>query len=175
MEKQQEELQGEIKEEENRLQELEDKVRKLEQIARAVNERYMNLQREYELLKERYRKDMEEFVRYGYDRFALDLLEVVDNLERALETQVQDVDVLRQGVQMVYRQLMNVLEKYGIKPMELEGSVFDPTLAEAVEKEFNPDLPPYTILRVVRKGYFLHERVLRPARVVVSYSEEEIT
>ncbi|MGC8852957.1 MAG: nucleotide exchange factor GrpE, partial [Hydrogenobacter sp.] len=74
-----------------------------------------------------------------------------------------------------YRELKRILEKYGIREIQIEGKEFDPYLAEAVEKEYNPDVPPNTVIRVVRKGYMLHERVLRPAKVVVSVQEEEIT
>jgi molecular chaperone GrpE len=164
-----------LEEEEKRLKELEEKLTKLENIARVANQRLVELQREYELLKERYRRDIEEFRRYGHDRFALDVLEVLDNLERALESKAESVQTLREGIELIYRQFLSVLEKHGIRVIELEGKEFDPNLAEAVDRELSLDYPPNTVLRTLRKGYYLHDRVLRPARVIVSYSEEEIT
>ncbi|WP_448588019.1 nucleotide exchange factor GrpE [Thermocrinis sp.] len=170
-----EQIKEELKEEERRIRELEERVSKLEQIARVSNQRLVELQKDYELLKERYRRDIEEFRKYGYEKFALDILEVLDNLERALEAKTEDVNALRSGVEMIHRQLLSVLEKYGIRAMELENMEFDPMLAEAVERELSLDSPPNTVIRTLRKGYYLHDRVLRPARVVVSYAEEELT
>ena len=162
-------------EEEKRCKELEGKLTKLENIARLANQRLVELQREYELLKERYRRDIEEFRKYGHDRFALDVLEVLDNLERALESKAESAQALRSGIELIYRQFLSMLEKHGIRAIELEGKEFDPNLAEAVDREPSLDYPPNTVLRTLRKGYYLHDRVLRPARVVVSYWEEEIT
>ncbi|RMH81265.1 MAG: nucleotide exchange factor GrpE [Acidobacteria bacterium] len=158
-----------------RIRELEEKVSKLEQTARLINQRYVDLQREFEYLKERYRKDVEELKRYGHERFALELLELVDNFERAFDYSGEDVEGLRKGFDLIYREFLRILEKYGITPIELEGKEFDPYLAEAVDRDYNPDVPENTIVRVERKGYRIYDRVLRPARVVVSYAEEEIT
>ncbi|RMG99582.1 MAG: nucleotide exchange factor GrpE [Aquificota bacterium] len=162
-------------ENQERLKELEEKISKLEQNARLVNQRYVELLKEYEYLKERYRKDLEELKRYGHERLAYDLLEVVDNFERALNYEGKDLEGFKKGVELIYRELLRILEKHGVRALELEGQVFDPYLAEAVDKEFNPDLPQNTVLRVERKGYVIYEKVLRPAKVVVSYAEEEIT
>jgi len=158
-----------------RIRELEEKVSRLENTARVINQRYVELQREAEYLKERYRKDLEEARRYGHEKLALDLLEVVDNFERAFQYEGQDLEGLRRGFELIYRELLRILEKYGIKEMDLLGKEFDPYLAEAIDREYAQDAPPNTVLRVERKGYWLYDRVLRPAKVVVSYYEEEIT
>lgn len=160
---------------EDRIKELEEKLIKLENTARIINQRYVELQRETEYLKERYRRDLEEIRKYGYEKFALDLLEIVDNFERALEYEGQDVEGLKRGIDLIYRELIKKLEKYGIREMDIIGKEFDPYLAEAVDKEYTQDYPPNTVIRVERKGYFLHDRILRPAKVIVSYYEEEIT
>ncbi len=158
-----------------RIKELEEKVLRLENTARLVNQRYVDLQREAEYLKERYRKDLEEAKRYGHEKLALDLLEVVDNFERAFQYEGQDLEGLRRGFELIYKELLRILEKHGIREMDLLGKEFDPYLAEAIDKEYTQDAPPNTIVRVERKGYWLYDRVLRPAKVVVSYYEEEIT
>ncbi len=173
-EKQEQSLE-ELSEEERKIKELEEKVARLESITRAVNERYVVLQRELEYQKERYRRDIEELRKYGHEKLALDLLEVVDNFERAFLTAEGIPPALLQGFEMIYRELLRILEKHGIREIEVEGKPFDPYLAEAVDKEFNPDVAPDTVIRVVRKGYYMHDKVLRPARVVVSIVEEEIT
>ncbi|MEN3028474.1 MAG: nucleotide exchange factor GrpE [Aquificaceae bacterium] len=160
---------------EERIRELEEKVSRLEQTARVVNQRYVDLQRELEYLRERYRRDLEEVKRYGHEKFALDLLEVVDNFERAFGYEGMDTEGFKKGFELIYRELLRILEKHGIREMELLGNEFDPYFAEAVDREYNGDVPPNRVLRIERKGYFLYDRVLRPARVVVSYGEEEIT
>ena len=132
---------GQLEEEEKRLKELEERLTKLENIARVANQRLVELQREYELLKERYRRDIEEFRKYGHDRLALDVLEVLDNLERALESKAESAQALRSGIELIYRQFLSVLEKHGIRAIEIEGKEFDPNLAgQWIES------PPLTIL-----------------------------
>ncbi len=162
---------------EDRLKELEEKVKKLEQVAKVSNSRAVELQREIDYLKERYRRDLEEQKKYGYEKLALDVLEILDNFERALEMgrASEDKDSILQGVEMIYRELKRILEKHHIYEIEVEGKEFDPYTAEAVETQPSSDYPPNTVIRVIRKGYRLHEKVIRPARVVVSVSEEEIT
>ncbi len=162
---------------EDRLRELEEKVKKLEQVARLSNSRAVELQREIDYLKERYRRDLEEQKKYGYEKLALDVLEILDNFERALEMgrASEDKDSILQGVEMIYRELKRILEKHHIYEIEVEGKEFDPYTAEAVETQPSSDHPSNTVIRVIRKGYRLHEKVIRPARVVVSVSEEEIT
>ena len=169
------EIKQELSEEERRIKELEEKVARLEGITRAVNQRYVDLQRELEYYKERYRRDVEELRKYGYEKFALDLLEVVDNFERAFSLAGDVSESVLKGFEMIYKDLLRILEKYNIKEIDVLGKAFDPYVAEAVDREFNQDVPPNTVVKVLRKGYYIHEKVLRPARVVVSYSEEEIT
>lgn len=160
-----------------RIKELEEKVRKLEIVAKSSNMRVMDLQRELEYLRERYRKDMEEQRRFGHERLAYDLLRVIDNFERALSAarESRDFESLLKGIELIHADLMGILEKHGIKEIDIEGKEFDPHLAEAVETVKSEDHPPNRVVRVVQKGYYIHEKVLRPAKVVVSLPEEEIT
>ena len=179
-----EEMKEELKKEEeeveelhNRVKELEEKVSKLELIAKNSNIRASELQRELEYLKERYRRDLEEQRKFGYEGFAIDILNVIDNFERALSaaSATRDFESLLKGVEMIYAELKKVLEKHNIREIEIEGKEFDPYLAEAVERVVSSEHPPNTVVRVLQKGYKLHEKVIRPARVAVSVSEEEIT
>jgi len=176
------EVREEIKKEEEeiealrgRVAELEEKVKKLEQIARNSNIRASDLQRELEYFKERYRKDLEEQRKYAPESIAVDLLGVLDNFERAISASrnTRDFESLLKGVEMILTDLRRILEKHGIYEIEVEGKEFDPFVAEAVETEACDDHPPNTVIRVLQKGYRLHDRVIRPARVVVSISREE--
>ncbi len=165
----------EVKEDEEELKALKEKVKKLEEVARVVNTRYVELRKEFESLQERYRKDLEEMRKFGYKDFALAVLEVMDNLERAFNysKEGQDCKVLVEGIELTLREFKKVLERFGIKEIEILGKEFDPFLAEAVEKRESKEHKPNTVLEVIRKGYTLHGRVLRPARVCVCIEREE--
>ncbi|NPB06917.1 MAG: nucleotide exchange factor GrpE [Aquificae bacterium] len=166
----QDELKKELEQLKQKERELEEKLSRLEQVARSSNLRVAELTRELEQLKERYRRDLIEQQKYCYDKFALELLEVLDDLERALESArlSSDLDSLVMGVEMVYRKMRAVFEKFGIKEIEIEGKPFDPYLAEAVERVETDEKPEGTVVKVLRKGYLIHERVLRPAAVAVA-------
>ncbi|WP_457600092.1 nucleotide exchange factor GrpE, partial [Hydrogenivirga sp.] len=163
-----EELKKEEKEHEElkaQLAELEEKVKRLEAIAKNSNIRAAELQREMEYLKERYRRDLEEQRKFGHEKLALDILSILDNFERALSAAAttRDFDSLLKGVEMIYTELKRVLERYDIREIEIEGREFDPYLAEAVETVATDEHPPNTVVRVVQKGYRLHDKVIRPA------------
>ncbi len=169
------EIKQELSEEEKRIKELEEKVVKLENITRAVNQRYVDLQRELEYQKERYRRDLEELKKYGHESLSLDLLEVVDNFERAFSVALPGSEAILKGFELIYKDLLKILEKHGIVEIQLQDKPFDPYLAEAVDREVNPEVPPNTVIKIVRKGYYIRDKVLRPAKVVVSIPEEEVT
>ena len=174
-EKKEENIEKELEELRKREQELEEKIKKLENIAKNSNLRVAELQREIEYLKERYRRDLEEQRKYCYERFAYDLLEVMDNFERALDyaRKTEDIKSIVMGIEMVYSEMKKIFEKYGITEIEIEGKEFDPYVAEAVEKVETTEVPPNTVVKVIRKGYRIHEKVLRPARVAVAVAPEE--
>ncbi len=181
-EKIEEEVQEEIETLRSRVAELEEKVKKLETIAKNSNIRASDLQRELDYFKERYRRDLEEQKKYGAEALASDLLGIIDNFERAYEAALstRDHDSLLKGIEIILSDLKKVLEKHGILEIEVLGREFDPFTAEAVETEVSPDHPPNTVVKVIQKGYKLHDRIIRPARVVVSIrgpeeAEEEIT
>ena len=174
-EKKEENIEKELEELRKREQELEEKIKKLENIAKNSNLRVAELQREIEYLKERYRRDLEEQRKYCYERFAYDLLEVMDNFERALDyaRKTEDIKSIVMGIEMVYSEMKKIFEKYGITEIEIEGKEFDPYVAEAVEKVETTEVPPNTVVKVIRKGYKIHEKVLRPARVAVAVAPQE--
>ncbi len=154
---------------------LEEKVKKLENLAKVSNERYISLQRELEFVRDRHRRELEEKTLYGIEKFAKDLLEVVDNFERALKHMegMEGCGEALKGVEMIYSQLKRVLEKHGVVQIEVEK--FDHSLCEAVGTVPTDEVEENTILEVVQKGYKLHDRVLRPAKVIVAVPKEEVT
>lgn len=106
-------------------------------------------------------------------RLVTSLLPVLDNLERAIATERPEGEdvALRTGVQLIHRQLIEVLRREGLRPVDALGQPFDPAIHEALATEPAPGLPPNTVVEEIQRGYFLHERLLRPALVRVSVRE----
>jgi molecular chaperone GrpE len=125
----------------------------------------INAQRRAEL-------DVEKARKFALERFANDLLPVVDNLERALESSADsDADGIAavvEGVELTLKSLVDVLAKNGITPVDPHGEPFDPQVAQAMSMIENPDVEPNTVIAVMQKGYLLKDRLLRPAMVMVS-------
>ncbi|GBD36798.1 Protein GrpE [bacterium HR36] len=148
----------------------------LEQLSRerdTFKELLLRTRADFENYQKRVAKEREQERRYACWPLALDLLPVLDNFQRALDA-VQEDSPLRQGVVMIYQQLQEALRKHGIVPMDAEGKPFDPHLHQALLQQPSRDHPPNTVLKVVEAGFFYHDRVLRPARVIVSVAPAEI-
>ena len=126
---------------------------------------------DFENLKRRSEKEKTDFFKFALAETFHDLLAVLDNFERALqhadEASHGDFKV---GIEMIARQLGDVLRKYGVAEVPAKGVPFDPNVHEAVVREETGTAPPGTILDVLQKGYFLNDRLLRPARVRVAVS-----
>jgi molecular chaperone GrpE len=120
--------------------------------------------------RKRQRWRAEERVAQEREHLLRAFLEVADNLERALSAERADVASLRRGVEMTARTLRQLLDREGVQPIEAEGQPFDPTWHEAVSTvpHQKVDLERDAVVEVVRPGYRLEDRLLRPARVVVT-------
>jgi molecular chaperone GrpE len=125
---------------------------------------------EFENYQKRSRRDLDEERRYAHLPLARELLPALDNLQRALgaNEREQEQSPMVRGVALVETQLLDVLRRFGVTPVEALGRPFDPMLHEAVAQETRTDVAPGTVVRVLEPGYRLHERILRPARVVVA-------
>ncbi|MEM1348204.1 MAG: nucleotide exchange factor GrpE [Myxococcota bacterium] len=120
--------------------------------------------------RKRIEREKTDLRKYAAEPLVRDLLQAVDNLERALEhaERANDANSILQGVKMVYRQMVGFFERHGIKGFEAEGEMFDPQLHEAMQQIPTPDHETNRILQVYQKGYFMHDRLIRAARVVVA-------
>jgi molecular chaperone GrpE len=131
--------------------------------------RALRLQAELENFRRRARREADEQLKYAAIPLLSDLIEVADNLRRALSAAEADTgEALHQGVQMVQHQLEQVLERHGCKRIAAEGSPFDPHFHAAVRMEPSRTVPANTIIAETRSGYMLYDRVVRPADVIVS-------
>lgn len=155
---------------------LEDSANRARQTSdrlRELHERHLRLAAEFENFKKRASREKDETVKLGNERLIRDLLPVVDNLERAIASaDVGDAKTLLEGVKLVARQFVETLGRFGAQPFESVGQPFDPNRHEALMQQ-EADLPPNTVVSEMAKGYFLHDRLLRPAMVVVSRPPQE--
>ncbi|MHB8836670.1 MAG: nucleotide exchange factor GrpE [Candidatus Methylomirabilia bacterium] len=138
----------------------------------AVQERHLRLQAEFENYRKRQQRDREELNRQAKERVLGELPGIVDNLERALQHAAAAgaaPETLAQGVELVCRQLQEVLTRFGAEPIAALGALFDPHLHEAMARvETNGDPPDGTVIEEYRRGYMLDGKVLRPALVAVA-------
>lgn len=125
---------------------------------------------ELENFRKRVQREREEDRRYAAAPLARDLFPILDNLRRAVEAAEKggSIDDLRQGVAMVLQQAQEVLAKHHVLPIEAVGQPFDPNLHEALTQIPSEEHPPMTVVQEAERGYLLHDRVLRPAKVIVS-------
>ena len=127
-------------------------------------------QAEFENYQKRAQRDRAQDLRYAQAPLAFDVLSILDNLDRALAAaqQAGETGPLMQGVAMVQTQMLDVFRRHGITRIEAKGEPFDPNLHQAVMQQPSRNQPPGTVLQVLEHGYRIHDRVLRPARVIVS-------
>jgi molecular chaperone GrpE len=151
---------------------LEREIAALQQDKAQLEDRWLRLQADFENHRKRTLREKQEALSYGHELVVKDLLPVVDNLERAIEhasaSSGADFEGMLQGVELVRRELLAVLAKHGVSPIEAEGEVFDPNLHEALAQMEDDRVPAGRIGRMLQKGYRLRDRLLRPARVMVS-------
>lgn len=129
--------------------------------------KYLYLYAEFENYKKRAIKERSELIKFGNEALSRELLQVADNLDRALE-HTNNVDALVTGIKMVNQQLKDTLTKFGATPITALGQKFDPEHHEAVGQEKSDQHEDGVVIREHQKGYTLHGRLLRPARVVVA-------
>ena len=130
---------------------------------------------DFENYQKRMKRDLSEERRYAQMPLASDLLAALDNLERATSAaeKAGESGALVQGVVMVQTQLLDILRRHGITRIEAQGQPFDPNLHQAVMQQPSKEHPPMTILQALEQGYLIHDRVLRPARVIVSTAPDK--
>jgi len=153
------------------IEELKSKLEEKEQEAKDNYDRFLRNAAELENYKKRTARQMDEFRKYANDSLIMELLTVVDNLERAIQSSRNDENSnasVVQGVQMTLDEILKILDKFGVKPIAALEQAFDPAFHQAVMQEETDAFPSQTVLKELQKGYLLHDRLLRPAMVVVS-------
>lgn len=135
----------------------------------------LRLQADFENTRKRLEREKQDFVKFANEGIILELLNVLDDLERSVslaETHKEDFEAFLKGVEMILAHLYEMLKEYGLKPIEAQGKIFDPHYHEALLQVEQKDLPEHTVVEELQKGYFLNERVIRTAKVKVSKKVE---
>ncbi len=144
-----------------------------------TRDRLIRLHADFENFRRRAQREREEAVRYGSQNLFKDLLTTVDNLERAIDHARlgggADVESLLQGVELVQKGLVGLMSAHGVEEVDALGKPFDPALHEAMAQAPDASQAPNTVLEVLQKGYKLRDRLLRPARVIISRPVEAAT
>jgi molecular chaperone GrpE len=125
---------------------------------------------DFENYEKRVLRDHAQERRYMHGGLAKDLLPVLDNLDRAMQAakKAGEQGPLVQGVALVQSQLLDILKRHNVSPIAAEGQPFDPAHHEAIMQQPAPNKKPGTVLQVVEQGFTIHDRVLRPAKVIVA-------
>ncbi|MBI4972918.1 MAG: nucleotide exchange factor GrpE [Candidatus Omnitrophica bacterium] len=138
-------------------------------------DKLLRLQAELENTRKRLEKEKQDFVKFANEGLILELLNILDDLERAVglaESKHQDLPAFLKGVEMVLAHLYEMLKSYGVQPIETQGKLFDPHYHEALMQVDDAAQPEHTIVEELQKGYMLNDRVIRTAKVKVSKKQE---
>jgi molecular chaperone GrpE len=157
-------------------------IETLLEVEKTRSEEYLNrlkyMQADFENFKRRYDREVEQIKNHSNERLTIQLLDVVDELELAINMGkiAETPQTLIEGVEITLKKLKKILEQEGVTEVNCtEGKVFDPTVANAILTEEREDYEPCTILQIIRKGYIMKGRVIRPSIVKVSVKNKEKT
>jgi molecular chaperone GrpE len=157
-------------------QDAETELKAVQEEARETYDRLLRLSAEFDNYKKRTSREMRDVVRYANEKILKELLLVVDNLERAIDSANQDnasEDSLIQGIDLTLNEVLKILKRYDVQPVKALGESFDPAFHQAMMQQEVDDTPANMVIQEMQKGYIMHDRLLRPAMVVVSKAKNE--
>jgi molecular chaperone GrpE len=156
---------------EDMIAELQARLEKAEQAAAESKDQALRTLADMENLRRRTERDLENAHKYALEKFANELLPVIDSLEMgvaAAQDENADVAKLREGTELTLRMFESAIDKFGIKSVHPHGETFNPEHHQAMSMIDSPEHAPNTVIDVMQKGYLLNERLVRPAMVVVA-------
>ncbi len=167
-----EELEGLLIEEPaSPLEQVAEQLATATQKAEEYRDQALRTQAEMENLRRRTEKEIQDARKFALERFAKDLLVVLDSLELGIQAAAGDSPEVvkhREGIELTLKQFLSALEKHNVRPIEALGQKFDPSLHQAMTLEPTNEVEPNTVTKVFQKGYTLNDRLLRPAMVVIA-------
>jgi molecular chaperone GrpE len=170
-------LEEERKEREKEIEELKKKVEEKEKEVKEHHDRLLRVAADFDNYKKRAAREKEEWVKFANEDLIKSILPFVDNLERALNhsEKTEDIQSLIEGIKLTIQQLLKILNKFGVSPIESLGKPFDPTMHEAMLVVETDQHEPNQVVEEFQKGYLLNDRLLRAATVSVSKLPEKVT
>ncbi|WP_324049862.1 nucleotide exchange factor GrpE [Aeromonas caviae] len=166
---------SEVTAEQARIAELEAQLEAAQQASLEERERAIRAVAEMENLRRRAAQDVEKAHKFALEKFAVELLPVLDNLERAIELADKENDTLKpmiEGVELTLKSMQSGVAKFGLVALDPTNQPFDPNAHQAMSMVPSADVAPNTVIAVMQKGYELNGRVIRPAMVMVSKSAD---
>jgi molecular chaperone GrpE len=150
---------------------LEKSLEEAEQKANDYYDKLLRVSADFDNYKKRAAREMQELAKYANEKLIKEILTVVDNLERAIDSAAghyDENDPLIQGVHLTLSETLKILDRHQVKPLTSLGQPFDPSFHQAMMQEEVQGQPPNTVVKELQKGYLIHDRLLRPALVAVS-------
>jgi molecular chaperone GrpE len=162
---------------EEEVKRLQSEIEEKDHAVKEAHERTLRVMADLENYKKRIQKEQIEQAKFANERLIKEILPVIDNLERALShsKETKDPEKISEGVELIHKGLLSVLEKFNVQPIESLGKPFDPFHHQSVgqvEMEEDSEIEDNEVVVESQKGYFLNERVLRPALVLLSKKKE---
>ncbi len=157
-------------------QDLEAALAAAETKAQENRDQYLRAAAELDNYRRRAQRELESALKFGYENFAAEVLHIKDSLEMGLEAlgnAAADPEKLKEGKEATLKLLNQILDRFGVAEIDPTGEAFNPELHEAMSMQEAADHEPGSIIGVIQKGYTLHDRLLRPARVIVARAPQE--
>lgn len=157
------------------LEDLEQKLAAAESEAKESYDRLLRASAELENYKKRKQKEIADFRKFANESLLKELLNIADNLERAIDMPKNEggETQIAEGVDLTLKELIKVFQKFGVQPIVSLGEPFDPAFHQAMMQQEVKDQPDNIVIQEMQKGYVIHDRLLRPAMVVVSKAKKE--
>ena len=150
-----------------KLKKMEEELEETKQEMENLRDEYMRTVAEKDNLRKRLEREKNEFFQFALSEQFKEILLVLDNFERALDSQQENYESLRSGIELIYKQFLDLLKKQGVHPIVKEDRAFDPRFQQAFLSQDSEEVTEPTVGEEFQKGYMLHDRLLRPALVKV--------
>ena len=152
----------------SKLKKREAEIKALKKDYEELKDKYLRKLAEMENLRKRFERERSEYLKYALSEYLREMLVLLDNFERALKTRDQaDGKSFQEGVEMIYRQCLDLIMKKGVRPIELTDRKFDPTIHQALVTEESDEVEEPEVAEELQRGYWLEDRLLRPSLVKV--------
>ena len=155
------------------LEQLEEQIRLKDEELASQKDTFLREKAELENFKKRLTKEKEDFVQFANERLLKELIQIEDNLERALEVPNATFESLKEGVEMIQKQFTTFLKNQKAEPIEALGKPFDPNLHEVLNQQESEEHEENTVIQEYSKGYTLNGRILRSTKVVIAKKPAE--